>query len=174
MKRIISMLLISILLLSASRGYAEEISSLTDEQINQLYDIVRNEIARRGLVAENKVVIYDSDNIQLYINGDVFIEKPSFTKEIKLIIPVIIINNSDKSIEFLIQDSSVNGWAVEGYLLDGVPARKKAKSEIYFYVEDIEIESIDDFEDAEFILDIRDKEHPFTTMLSTLIKVFSK
>ena len=157
MKRFLSLLIVCLLLCSVPSAIAADYSSMTDAQLKEQYDAIRIELTVRGLKAENKTMIFDKSDFQIYISGEISIET-TWNKKKQLTIPVVIINNSKKDIEITVNGASVNGWAVEGYFTNSgeTPSGKKAKRELYFYIDDTDVEELKDFTDAEFGIRICD------------------
>ena len=158
MKRIFSLVLTSILLLSISSAFAQDCSSLTDAELKEQFYLIRNELSNRGLKAENKTVLLDQNGVTIYLDGSPYIGT-NWTPT-QFVIPVIIVNNTDKNIYISIQKSSLNGWAVTASAhLTTVPNGKKAKVQFIFKLSDSDIETIDDFDDVEFTLTIIDTDN---------------
>ena len=110
----------------------------------------------KGLKAEKKAVIVDQKGVQIYINGDPYIEK-NWSGDYKLYIPIVVVNDSSQNITMLVENVSVNGWAESGSR-DGsaVPAGKKDKGLLYFSLDDAEITDVSEFTDVEFTLRVYD------------------
>ena len=157
MKRIISLILTTILLFSISSAFAQDFSSMTDAELKEQYDYIRNELTTRGLKAENKTVIYDKGGIQIYLNGSPFISNEWIPKQFA--IPIIVVNNSEKNIAIGMSKSSLNGWTTRAsILMNEIPIGKKLKSELHFALDSTDLENDDDFEDAEFTFTIYDSD----------------
>lgn len=150
MKRIISLILTTILLFSISSAFAQDFSSMTDAELKEQYDYIRNELTTRGLKAEKKTVLFEESGIQIYISGEATVEKATFG--LSLILPIVIINNNDKNIRVLITKSSVNGWTLSNAVVSNcdIPTGKKSQSRIQFPLKDTDVETIEDFEEVEF------------------------
>lgn len=174
MKRFLALTIMMVLVLSATVASAADYSSMTVDQLKKELNLIQNELVVRGLKAENKKVIVDQDGIQIYINGDITIEKMySWDDVIYLSIPVIVVNNTTYAINTYIENASVNGWSSEDSDdITTVPAGKKAKGKFYFDLSDAEIYSIEEFEDVEFCICVYDDEAwktMFTTKPITLV-----
>jgi len=158
MKRLISFLLVLVLLSSVSFAFADDYSSMTESELKKEFDAIRNELTVRGFKAENKTIIFDKDDIQIYITDDYYIGEPNIIGEVKFYIPVVIVNNTQQNINIYVYNSSLNGWTLDAYFDNySIPARKKSKTALYFYIQEFDdIETVNDFTDAEFSLRIED------------------
>lgn len=161
MKRILALLVVGILVLSVSIACASDYSSLSDEELTSQYNAIRNEIVARGLKAEKKTVILEQAGVQIYISGEPSITK-TWNDKHYLVIPVVIINDSGKSIAVIPEEASVNGWKADGDLSDrNVPAGKKAKAELQFLLDDTDVETVEDFEEFELWFKVYDNDDWF-------------
>lgn len=163
MKRFISLFLVCILMLSITVAYAADYSSMTDAELKSQFEAIRNELVVRGLKVEGKTVILDKAGVQIYINGSPKVDKTWMG--LYLYIPIVIVNNSNYNITVTMDDASVNGWSVGSFnaSIDSneVASGKKAKANIQFELEDTDVETTKDFEDAEFTLMIYNKDDWF-------------
>ncbi len=158
MKRIISLVLTTILLFSMSSALGQDYSSISDTELKKQYYSIRNELTNRGLKAENKTVLLDKNGVTIYLDGSPYIGT-NWTPT-QFVVPVIIVNNTDKNIYISIQKSSLNGWAVTSSAHNStVPNGKKAKVQFIFKLSDSDVETIDDFEDVEFTITIINTEN---------------
>ena len=158
MRRFIALLLVSILLCSMSMAYAADYSSMTDEQLKDQFELIRNELVIRGFKAEKKTVIVEEANIQIYISDDIKLAKRYvWDTTYCLYIPIVVVNNSNYTINMIENESSVNGWTTDcDDDIGAVPAGKKAKGNLIFELEDTEVEELSDFTDAEFTVRVYD------------------
>lgn len=158
MKKIVFIILILMLFVTSTIAYATDYSSMTESELKEQYDAIRNELVVRGLKAEKKTVIVDKDGYQMYINGDIEVKKMvDWDTDIYLYIPVIVVNSTTYNLNLIVENSSINGWTTSGNRdWSSVPAGKKAKGNLYFNVKDTEVETISDFTDVEFSLKVYD------------------
>ena len=159
MKRLVSIILVVLLISTTSIAFAADYSSMTDEQLKAEYDAIRNELVLRGFKAENKTVIVEQNDVQIYINGDITLAKRyAWDTTYSLFVPVVFVNNTNKTLSMIVEESSVNGWTTEGDVYDvgTVPAGKKAKGNFIFALEDTDVETLSDFTDVEFTLRVYD------------------
>ena len=137
------------------------ISSLSDAQLKEQFKAIRNELASRGLTSEKSTVILDQNGVKLYINDAPTITK-SWDNKHYLNIPMVIINDSGKSIAVVPEEGSVNGWKAECDLSDrNVPIGKKSKVNLQFLLDDTDVEKIEDFEDFELWFKVYDNDDWF-------------
>lgn len=144
-------------------SYADDYSSLSDDQLKEKFDSIRLELANRGYKAENKRVLVDTKDFQIYIDGNIKIGKASsWDDKNSLIIPVVMVNNSDKVVGAYIDQVSINGWSLagcSGCFISSIPAGKKAKDEIVIesnFLEKVDVKGMKDFIDLEFRIYISD------------------
>ena len=164
MKHVVSVLMIVALLCSASVVYAADYSSMTVDQLKEQLDAIRNELTSKGLIAENKTVLLDKGGVTIYLSDSPYVSNSWTPKQ--FIIPIIVINNTDKNIYVSIDKASLNGWASHGTPHGGdVPAGKKAKVDIMFPLADTDIEITEDFEDAEFTITIGNSDEYFVDVV---------
>ena len=176
MKRYLSFLLVCVLLSSASVAFAADYSSMTESELKKEFDAIRNELTVKGLIAENKTIIIDNEIIKIYINGDVEVRPPfKGSDELCLYIPVVIVNNTEYNINISCINSSINGWTAfcmfDTYKL---PSRKKAMTELEFYIKDTDIAKASDFSDAEFSIHIEDKDTHKDIINTDQITIYAK
>ena len=139
----------------------EVISSLSDEQLKEQFKAIRNELASRGLTTEKSTVILEQNGVRLYISDAPTITK-SWDNKHYLNIPLVIINDSGKSIAVVPEEGSVNGWKAECDLSDrNVPIGKKSKVNLQFLLDDTDVEKIEDFEDFELWFKVYDNDDWF-------------
>ncbi len=163
MKKIVAILLTCLFVFSIASVYATDYSSLSDDELRQVIDNARNELVKRGFVVEKKVVFFDQNNIQIYINGDMKIDKLyAWDDEYCLYLPIAIINDSDKNINVVFDDSSLNGWMTNvSNSIGSIPVGKKARGNLIFELGNTDIEKLLDFEEAEFTIVIYDQDNWF-------------
>ncbi|MDO5327129.1 MAG: hypothetical protein Q4G00_10475 [Clostridia bacterium] len=137
------------------------ISSLSDKQLKEQFNAIRTELANRGLTTEKSTVILDQNGVKLYISDAPTITK-SWDNKYYLNIPMVIINDSGKSIAVVPEEGSVNGWKAECDLSDrNVPIGKKSKVNLQFLLDDTDVEKIEDFEDFELWFKVYDNDDWF-------------
>ena len=114
MKRLVALVLASIMLFSVAVAYADDYSSLSDEQLIEQLNAIRNELVSRGFKAEKNRVLLEKNGIQVYINGDPVIKREQWSDTEYLYIPIVIINNTDKVIMCAIDNTSENAGKFMG------------------------------------------------------------
>ena len=150
-------------------AFAQEYEDMTDQELIAEYNAIRLLLATRGFAAENKRVLFDKKNIQIYINGEYSVDNEWYGTALN--IPIVIVNNRDESICVQMRDSSVNGWACDVIFSAEVPAQKKMKDELTFELDGTDVEQLDDFEDAEFSFLIFDNDSLDDICNSDLIRI---
>ena len=150
MKHFLAFFLSVITLVSvfSSSCFAEDLSSKSENELLLTYNAIRNELLSRGFATENKKVIFEDDNIQIYLNGNITVDNNWMG--LRLEIPVVVINKSSLNYTVQLRDSSVNGWSCETWVSCDNTDSKKAKDSLSFELKDTDVESIEDFEDVEF------------------------
>ena len=159
MKKSLSLILVLLLIITSSVAFAADYSTMTEEQLKTQYDLIRNELLKRGLKAEKKTIIVEQKGVQIYVNGDITIEKEySWDDTYYLFIPVVVVNNTTKTLNIIVGEASINGWSTDAsaYSVGAIPAGKKSKGSLKFELEDTDVESLDDFEDVEFTIRMYD------------------
>lgn len=145
MKRTVSIFMI-IMLLVTSVSFAEEIdyASLSAEKLHKIINLARNELVIRESVAAKDVYLIDEENLKIYLTGNQEIDWMGY-----LVLGVVVINNTDKTITVGIKNSSINGWEVDNIFWAQVSANKKKKDELSFKIEDADISAIEEIEEIE-------------------------
>ncbi len=167
MKKIFSVIIAIVIFINifpcvaSAQGY----DGLSDEELIAEYNAIRLELASRGYTAENKRILLDDKDIQIYISGDYTVSEEWYG--VTLQIPVVIINNRQDNITVQMRNTSVNGWACEVMFSADVPAQKKLKDELTFELDETDIETLEDFEDAEFSFHVFDSANIMTTILDS-------
>ena len=158
MKRFLSFLLTLVLVISicSSVALAEDFSTRSDSDLYAIYNSVRNELVSRSLRAEDKTILLDENGVQIYINGDITVEESWLGKVLS--VPVVIINNTAKNLTISLRNASVNGWSCDTVGAPELPAGKKVKETYKFELDETDVESLNDFEDVEFIFHIYDSD----------------
>lgn len=156
MKKIVALLLLCSFLFSITTVFAADYSTMTEAELKEILDSVRNAITVNGLKAEKKTVFLNEANIQIYISDDFRIDKQyEWDEGYKLFIPIVVINDTNKDIAVVYNNSSVNGWKTEAESYIGaIPAGKKAKGEVFFDLKNTDLEEISEFEDVEFTITV--------------------
>lgn len=159
MKRIFALCLALLLFIAIPcEAFAElpDFAAMSDEELQELVNAARNELARRGLAAEEGTVIYDEDGIQIYLTGKQYVE--DYGDSSTLYVEVVIINDSDKDIGIMMESSTINGWEIYGWGTDDISAGKKKKAEFEFNASDADVFAIEEVEDIEMQMNIYDSE----------------
>lgn len=159
MKKIFALVLALALCLCASAVYAEpaapavDVSAMTEEELTALIDEARTALAKlRAGVTENSV-LFEDDMIRITYAGTA-----EMTDYGELDVNIIVENLSEHNLGFRLDNTSCNGWAVDGYISNSVPAGKKAKLvfSIYNAAESADLEKVEDLENIEGSISVYD------------------
>lgn len=144
MKKILALVLAVMLLMGTGMACAEgiDLSGKTAQELLELIDAARIELALQLPPVSDGVTLYEDDNIVITLSGDPFIEYGS------LILPAVVVNKTDRNLIISFDNASCNGWDVLASTAS-VSASKKAKEqiEIYSVEEDADLTDVADLED---------------------------
>ena len=142
MKRIIASIMILCLVFSVA--YAEQdLSAMSEKELYDLLNSVRNELATKTAHIEENQFIIDSDNIQIYCTGNAHMNYSN-----DFCIEVVFVNNTDKELGISIDHITINGWEVNSYVVfTPIKAGRKAKEEIELKYQDANLSSYKQIED---------------------------
>ena len=157
MKNLFSLLLIFCLLVSAS-AMAESLdyAGMTDEQLHEIINLARNELAKRELVLSGETLILDAENVQVYTTGVVTYDGYRVKLE------VIVVNGSSMETRIDTEKASVNGWTISNAPgLRATGAGKKQKGYFDFYITPDLLPDVSALEDIEFVLELSDAENGY-------------
>lgn len=148
MKKFAALFLALIMALSMTAALAEgadtiDLSGKTAEELIALIDQARNALAELMPPLADGEVLYEDENVTITLNGAPSIEYGS------LVLPIIIVNHTDRNLLISMDNVSINGWDVSGGTTS-VSASKKARTEIDFYdaEEAAELKDVADLEDV--------------------------
>ena len=165
MKRLISVLIGIILLLSLTSAFADvDLSAMTVDDLVSLRDKINQEINGREITP---TVVYETAEYKFSFSDAKGADKTAvneyydrcrpgtglFEECNTLLIPFVFENKSEQMIEVAgyMNEVNVNGWVISGYLgMRDVPAGKKANGFLYLELIDCEASTIDDVNSAEF------------------------
>ena len=144
-------LFLSLLLLLPTIVFAENYVAMTTDELFSILDAIRVELTTRELDSSKEKCLIDAEGIKWYITGDPIFKKYS-DGNCKLILNVIITNNTDADIIYDLEDTYINGWSISCSCISTLPAGKKEKIEIVFYRvhEQCELSDITQLDDIEF------------------------
>ncbi len=140
--------------LCAFTAFADALSEQSDGELLETLRAIRSELALRGYRAEAGRSIFAENGIEIFINGELYVEETWLGP--CLVLPLVIVNECEQDICVQILDPSVNGWACDAVFSPSVPAHKKMKEEIRFDLEGTDVEALAAFEDAEFCFTVFD------------------
>lgn len=158
MKRIISLIL-AMLMLIAGTAFAEatiDFTAMTDEQLHDLINGARNELAKRELAMSADLTLFEQDGVTVYLTGEYEIWG---SDNIYIDFEAVVVNDSDKLVSILVDISSINGWDVYGSGISETSAGKKQKGNLEFLLTDADISTYEEIEEIELSLTIYDSEN---------------
>ena len=141
-------LIVLVLLIGSVYASAEDLSSMTDEELYRRQDQIRAELERRKINQEK--IISQADGITVCFTGCKVEE--SYENTYKLEIEITAVNNGDSRVYIAFETISINGWDVfvNGYV-DLEPGKKVKKSLVCYEVDkETGIKSVDEIEEIEF------------------------
>ena len=101
--------------------------------------------------SDDDIVLVDQDGVRMILTGF------DATDNYYFLAKVYCENNTDKDLRFDTGSSSaINGYEINPYLYEYVPAGKKVNTDIHWYWEDLEDNDIETIEDIELALEIED------------------
>jgi len=149
MKKVFSVLLMLVLICTAGFATAEglDYSSMSDEELHATISSARNELTRRELIAEEKLVIFEADNVQAYLTGNYEVYG---SDTVFLNLEAVIINDSDATVSLMTEACCINGWDVWSMGIANTSAGKKHKGNFNIKLTDAEIATFEEIEEIEF------------------------
>lgn len=169
MKKLISILAALVLLGGIAVSESIDYASLTDDQLHEIINLARNELAKRELIAQEKTVLFEQDGVQLYLTGKYRVS----SKADYMYLEAVVVNDSDLSVGVALDSykASVNGWDVWGDGISGTKPGKKQKGEITIKIADAEISTYEELEEIEFVFKLFNGETYKTISLTDPITV---
>ena len=149
MKKVLSIALCFVLMLSSVSLAEIDYSSYSDDELRAIISAANNELTKRHLAGEGDILLCDVEGISIYLTRKYSIEEANGGKKyIKF--EVIAVNNSEHGLMFGYYSASVNGWDV-GFSWSNVNASAghKIRGEILFCISDAGINSFDEIETIE-------------------------
>lgn len=148
MKRFAALFLALFMVLSMTAALAEEsdalnLSGKTIDELIWIINQARAELAMRLPPVVDGAVLYQDNNVSITMNGEVSLEDG------ELIIPIVVVNHTNRNLLISFDDMSVNGWAVAGSSAS-VMGGKKVKDEICIF----DAEESADLTDLDTLTDI--------------------
>ena len=173
MRKTIVILLAIMILISVipCTAFAQGYEDMSDQELIEEYNSIRLLLTTRGYAAEDKRVLFDDRDIQIYLNGEYSVEE-EWEDWYELYIPIVIVNNRNENIGVQMRNASVNGWGCDVTFSPEVPAQKKLKANLAFDLVGTDLEKLEDFEDVEFSFYIFDDSWD-TICESKMIHIFA-
>lgn len=150
MKKIIALALSLLLLIAIPcEAFAElpDFAAMSDEELKEIVDAARNELAIRGLNLKEDTLLFEQDGVQVFLTGEHIFNDYGENKSLE--IEVIMINDSEYTLSLSGDYASMNGWSVYFYGFGGVAPGKKKKATIEFDADMAEVETFEEIEDVE-------------------------
>ena len=144
MRKIVMILLCVSLLFSCAM--AEDYSKMTNDDLRAAIDLMRNELVKRELTSEEKILLFSEKGVSLYLTGEYEIKRD----EIRLL--AIVVNDGSEKVDIYSDYStiSVNGWDVFCSTNLSANGGKKSKGYFEFKPADADISSFEEITDIEF------------------------
>lgn len=151
MKKIFSILLAIVLTLCSCVAIAADYSSMTVEDLSHEYNAIRNELLKRGLVAEGKTPLFEQNGVSVYLTGKYEIAK-NWSDQIILKLEAVVINDYKTVINVMPENSnaSINGWDVSCDGITSTNPGKKQKGYFELCLSDADISTYEEIEEIEF------------------------
>ncbi len=150
MKKLLAVILVLFMLIPCA--IAEDYSSYTTEDLHRIVDAARNELEKRELIADNNLLIFDDQNVQIYMTGNGRQWEYSGTNYFDL--ELIVINNTENDIYIDFENLSINGWNVPSGNFPQTTAGKKKKDKITLSLTAANIQNYSEIEDMEAVVAI--------------------
>lgn len=124
MKKFVSVLMVIISLFYITTAFAS-----APEELIEIINQARLELTQFYEPVTKGTVLYEDENVKVIATG--FPYFGDFISDF-LYIDVIVENHSDKNLTIGFENTSINGWAIDG-TGESIPARKKAKCNFNFF-----------------------------------------
>ena len=146
MKKILC-ILFTLLMLTSPALAETDYASMTDEELLNEINIIRNELNKRLTKIEKNTTLFDQDNLRLYTTGKVNCSASSFSDSVYLTIEVVFVNDTDKDLSLVTDETIMNGWTISAFNAVTASAHTKKKEEFTFDITDADIEKLEEVED---------------------------
>ena len=174
MKKAFVILLVAIMLLSIPvEVFAEmpDFAAMSEEEIHELIDLARNELKKRELNFEEKMILFEQDGVTVYLTG---YYNCYGSDNVYLELYAVAINDSDHDISVSFDSATINGWDVYNSGIYEVTAHHKKKGDFEFCLTDADITSFEEVEEIIFNLYLYDSaEWERISTLDTIIVNFN-
>lgn len=180
MKKLFALVLVALLLIPSA--WAEtDLASLdpsafaqaTDEALQHVIDLARNELFRRqNEKTDGMTYLADQDGILFYLTGNYRIK--NYPDDSFFYLEYILINDSDAQVSAKKESCYLNGWVSPLSVGCTVDPGKKIKDEFLIKLTDFGITSIEEIEEVEMTLYLRNAETSKKTYLPTVTLYFGE
>ena len=155
MKRIVSLVVATILLLTMTAFAEMDFSSMTDEELHDVIDAARIELTKRECILEEDVVLFSQDGVTLYLTGE-----NSISSDGKFVyIGGVLLNENEFTVSIMNNSSQINGWmSFMNSFFGAVAPGARSAGELQFKIEGTDVATIDDLNELTVVIDIFDKD----------------
>ena len=154
MKKLLAVALVLCLLVPCAVAEDFDFASYDSETLHRIVDLARNELINRELKVQSNLLIFDYENVQVYLTGKCWLRNSS-KGEIYMDLEVIGINNRNEEITVEFDKCFINGWQLTSPTdLYAISAGKKKKDTIIVTISDANISTTDEIEDMEMVISI--------------------
>lgn len=152
MKKILVLFVALMMMVMPAMADQPDYVNMKDDELQTIVDSARNELVKRQLEEDGKILLFEQDGISVYLTGEYETDWMGY-----ILIKAIVINNTDKKYDIHPEDTtiSVNGWDAAALTdLKAKPGQKK-KGSIAFRPEDADIKTSDEIQDMVFYFSLR-------------------
>lgn len=156
MKKLLALVL-AVLVLIPSAWAEVDLSSLvpaafaqaTNEDLQRLIDLARNELYARQLIASPEyVTVIDTDDVKIYLDG----EYGYNAKHTGLFLHCVFMNDSNSPLAIYCEECYVNGWKAYCGMLSEIAPGKKSHDSFGILISDAGISDYSEVEEIEWHL----------------------
>ena len=118
-------------------------------------NMIRNELTKRELIANGNTLLFDDQNVQIFMTGNGSPWEVSGKKYYD--VEMIVINNTEYDINIDFDKLSINGWDAPSGLIVQISSGKKKKDTISLSLTAASLQNYKEIEDVEAVINIRIK-----------------
>ena len=168
MKKILAVFLAFSLLFSFAMAESIDFSAMTDEQIRSIIGEAQNELFLRQAHEDGYLLIYDQNDIQLYLTHDCSIKYGEYR------IGAVFVNNSDRELAVSFNKCIISGWQITNCVGTGSlspHAKKKASLDIWD-IKDVGINNASDLKEITIYLNLLDDSNSSSTPMGVFTLLY--
>lgn len=143
MKKILSIILLFVLLIPSVSSTESVVSSRTDQELKDMIALCSSELRSRHKNPDGWILIFEYSDIKVYQIDDAEIFLGS------LLVPVAIVNDSNRDILLCTEDCLCNGWEIYSGSISAKMNTKK-KETLSFELSESDAKSIDQIISLQF------------------------